>query len=95
MRPCKFKATINYLDAEGKEQKYDCGGQVFISDPEHVDTICVAKAFELPACNYNQNNSSVSITIECSISSKENRKYNREMFLDCIYLSPVRESNEE
>ena len=95
MRPCKFKATINYLDAEGKEQKYNCGGKVFISDPEHVDTICVAKAFELPACNYNQNNSSVSITIECSISSKENRNYNREMFLDCIFLSPVRESNEE
>lgn len=95
MRPCKFKATINYLDAEGKEQKYNCGGKVFISDPAHVDTICVAPAFELPACNYNQNNSSISITIECSISSKENSKYNREMFLDCIFLSPVRESNEE
>ncbi len=95
MRPCKFKATINYLDENGQNAKYNCGGEVFITDPTKVDTICVAKAFELPACNYNQNNSSVSITIECSISSKENTKYNRQMYLDCIFLNPVRENNEE
>ena len=95
MRPCKFKATINYLDEEGKEVKYNCGGKVFITDPAKVDTICVAEAFELPACNFNQNNSSVSITIECSISSRENKSYNRQMYLDCIFLSPVRENNEE
>lgn len=95
MRPCKFKATINYLDEDGKAVKYNCGGKVFTTDPAKVDTICVAEAFELPACNYNQNNSSVSIMIECSISSKENSKYNREMYLDCIFLSPVRENNEE
>lgn len=84
-RPCKFKATINYIDADGNDAKYDCG--TFTSDPYHVDTIKVA-TFTLPACNYNQSNDKVSLTITCNISARENAQYNREMYLDCIFLRP-------
>ena len=90
MRPCKFKATINYIDSLGAEQTYDCGGQTFTSNPYKVDTIVVAQAFKLPACNYNQSNEKIRLTIQCNISSKENSKYNRAMYLDGILLRPVR-----
>lgn len=90
MRPCKFKATINYIGEDGTAQSYACnGGKSFTSDPAVVDTITVAEAFRLPACNYNQNNSKVTITLTCDISVRENARYNREMYLDCIFLRPV------
>lgn len=84
-RPCKFTATINYVDADDKDAKEECG--TFISDAYNVDTIKV-KTFKLPACNYDQNNDKVSLTITCNISAKENTKYNRNMYLDCIFLRP-------
>ncbi len=89
MRPCKFKAIVNYVDADGTAKSYDCnGGKAFITDPNVVDTITVAKGFRLPACNYNQNNNKVSITLQCDISVRENARYNREMYLDAIFLQP-------
>ncbi len=88
MRPNKFKVTVNYIDEEGNAQKYDCGGTSFTNDPAVVDTIVVAEKFKLPACNFNQNNDKVSLTISCNISNRENSKYNREMYLDAIFLRP-------
>lgn len=89
LRPYKFKAIINYIDENGVEQHYRCnGGKDFTNDKNKVDTVVVAEGFKLPACNYNQNNDKISITIACSISAKENSKYWREMYLDCIFLRP-------
>ncbi len=88
MRPCKFKAAINYIDENGVAQTYNCGGGTFTNTPDRVDTIMVAEGFKLPACNFDQNNDKVSVTITCSISAKEAAKYNREMYLDCIFLRP-------
>ncbi|MCI6491920.1 MAG: fasciclin domain-containing protein [Prevotella sp.] len=88
MRPCKFKATINYIDEDGTPQTYDCGGKTFTTDPARVDTVMLAEDFKLPACNYDQNNEKVSVTITCSITNKESARYNREMYLDCIFLRP-------
>lgn len=93
MRPCKFKATINYVDEDGVAQSYNCGGTSFTSRPAVVDTITVAKAFRLPACNYNQSNSKFTITLTCDINVRENSRYNREMYLDCIFLRPCDEAS--
>ncbi len=100
LRPCKFKATINYLDEKGKAAKFDCqneadGKSEFKSDPFRTDTVLLARGFHFPACNYGQSNSSVNIRIQCSITSSQNAQYSREMFLDCIYLRPRTSKSEE
>ena len=87
-RPCKFKATINYIDEDGKAKTYNCGGKAFTTDPNKVDTIMVAKNFRLPVCNYDRDNEKISITITCDVNAKEATRYNREMYLDCIFLRP-------
>lgn len=88
LRPCKFKATINYVDLDGKAQTFNCGGTQFQSDPERVDTIVLAEAFQLPACNYDQQDIKVSVTLTCSILARETSRFARELYLDCIYLRP-------
>lgn len=89
VKPCKFKADINYVDEKGKSQKFKCNaGKDIKSDPEKVDTIVLAEAFTFPTCNYDQNNTNVTVKLTCSISPLENTKYAREMYLDCIYLRP-------
>lgn len=88
LRPCKFKATINYFDEKGKSQSFNCDNTQFQTDPERVDTVVLASAFHFPACNYNQNNSRITVTLQCSIIARETAKFAREMYLDCIYLRP-------
>ena len=58
------------------------------SDPERVDTVVLAPAFHFPATNYAQSTNKISLTIKCSITARENARFNREMLLDCIYLRP-------
>lgn len=92
-RPCKFKATINYKDEAGKAAKFDCvneadGKSEFKSDPLRVDTVLLARDFHFPSCNYGQSNTNFNIKITCSITSSQNAQYQREMYLDCIYLKP-------
>lgn len=87
-KPCKFKAYINYIDENGNSKRYDCGSAGFKTSKGNVDTICVAQDFYLPACNYEQNNNKVSLTIECAVNSREASTYDRNMYLDCIYLKP-------
>lgn len=94
LRPCKFKATLNYVDEKGAEQKFTFDNKTFTSDPEHVDTLVLAEAFHLPACNYDQSDIKVSLKLQCSILARENSQYAREMYLDCVYLRPRRISNE-
>jgi hypothetical protein len=88
MRKCKFKATINYVDLTGKPQSFNCNNTQFQNNPEKVDTIVLAEAFHLPACNYDQSDIKVSVKLQCSITTRETSSYAREMFLDCIYLRP-------
>lgn len=92
-RPCKFKATINYVDEQGAAKTFDCGNVTFTSNPLCVDTIVLARGFHFPACNFDQVNSKISVRLTCSITARETRNYAREMYLDCIYLRPT--TNEE
>jgi len=94
LRPCKFKAAVNYVDAAGKAQTYNCGNTQFKTDPVRVDTIVLAEAFRFPTSNYDQNNTKITVKLQCSILARETSKYAREMYLDCIYLRPKRISNE-
>ena len=99
VRPCKFKATINYIDEKGKAQTYTClneeGKNEFTSDPYRVDSILLARDFKFPSCNFGQNNTNFSIKIQCSITARQTSQYAREMFLDCIYLRPHTSKSEE
>ncbi|MDE7089831.1 MAG: hypothetical protein K2O54_06900, partial [Prevotella sp.] len=88
LKPCKFKATINYVATDGSAKSFDCDNVQFKSDPEKVDTVVLAEAFPFPTTNFNQNTSKVSLTLKCSITARENANYSREMLLDCIYLRP-------
>ena len=88
LRPCKFKANINYVEANGKEGTFNCNNTQFQSNPERVDTVVLAEAFHFPATNYNQNTNKISLTLKCSITARETSRYSREMLLDCIYLRP-------
>lgn len=95
MKPCKFKATINYVDTAGVEKTFNCNNTQFQNQPERVDTIVLAEAFEFPACNYNQNDIKVSVKLQCSILARETSRFSREMYLDCIYLRPKRMKMED
>ena len=87
-KPCKFKAVINYVDETGAPATDNFSGTQFITNAEKVDTVVLAEAFRFPACNYNQINDKISLTLQCQFPSRENSKYSREMYLDCIYLRP-------
>lgn len=97
-RPCKFKANINYLDIEGKAQSYACkspdGKTEFENNPERVDTVLIAENFSFPAYNYGES-AKFSVKLSCSITARQTATYNREMFLDCIYLKPRTSKSEE
>lgn len=86
-KPCAFTATINYLDADGNQKTYTTG-KTYYSDKLCVDTITVAEDFEFPVCNYDMNNSNVSISISANVGSRETGKYTRNMYLDAIVLTP-------
>ena len=92
LRPCKFKANINYVDEKGAEKNFACKNSEdkteFQSDPERVDTVVLAENFHFPACNYGQDEIKISLKLTCSITSRQTSSYAREMFLDCIYLRP-------
>jgi hypothetical protein len=90
-RPNKFKATLKYYDVKGKLQTYNCGNATFMNNINKVDTIVLAKAFKLPTCNYQQDNTNVTLTLTCSILARETSTYLRETFIDCIYLKPISE----
>lgn len=90
MKPCKFRANINYVDTAGVEKTFNCNNTQFQNEPERIDTIVLAEAFEFPTCNYNQTDIKVSVRLQCSILARETSRYSREMYLDCIYLRPRR-----
>lgn len=87
-RPNKFRATIGYVDENGTNKTFTCNNTQFSTDPEKVDTIWVAKDFHFPTSSYGLDDVKATIKIQCSIGALENKKYSREMYLDCIYLRP-------
>ncbi len=99
LRPNKFKATINYIDMDGKEQSFSCktadDKTEFQNQTERVDTILLAENFKFPTCNFEQNNTNFSIRMACSITTRQTASYSREMYLDCIFLKPRTSKSEE
>lgn len=87
-KPCKFEATINYVDEKGASQSFNCNKQEFETDPTRIDTIVLAENFHFPAANYATNEIKVSVKLKCKIPTAQTAKYSREMYLDCIYLRP-------
>ena len=88
LRPCKFKADVNYVDLDGKDKTFNCDNKVFQTDPTKVDTVVLAEAFHFPASNYGQSTNKFNLTLKCNIGPLETSKFSREMLLDCIYLRP-------
>lgn len=89
-RPNKFKVSLNYLDADGNQQVITSGdiiNDMFYDQPV-ADTITVLENVALPVCNYDMDNSNVSLTITANVGARETGKYSRRMFLDAIILTP-------
>ncbi len=95
MLATKFKAFIGYADENGEMQEFDCNGTVFQNDPARVDTIVLAEAFHFPASNYAQTDIKATVRLQCNIMGREGNRFNREMYLDCIYLRPRTSKTEE
>src|SRR5574344_275982 len=91
VRPNRFKATVSYYNEKGRLTTYNCGNTMFTNNINKVDTIVIAKGFKFPSCNYKQDQTTVTVTLTCSIQPRETSKYLREIFLDCIYLKPIAE----
>ena len=90
-RPCRFTATINYYDEDGKEQHYVCNdGSPINTNPDEIDVIRVA-TFKFPTCNYGQSVGQPTITLTCNIRPNENARYDRNFYLDTIVLKRAKE----
>lgn len=87
-KPNKFKATLNYVDENG-EKKSEVFGKEVTSDGHRVDSVLIGR-FTFPVCNYQQQEATVSLQLQCSITNRQTQ-YSREMFLDCIYMKPVKD----
>jgi len=88
-RPCRFRATLYYTDASGKPIFINCAnGGYFSNNAYKLDTVCVAQGFKFPTCNLNQNEVTVSLKLLSYVTSGQMTTYNREMFIDCVYLKP-------
>ena len=92
LKPCKFQAEISYVDENGVTQTFNCDNTKFTTDPTRVDTVMLAENFRLPVCNYDQTNMKFTVKLKCSILARESNQFSREMFLDCIYLRPRNEN---
>lgn len=87
--PCKFRSTLYYADAKGLTQYKNLGTTgIFYSNPNKLDTVVVAPGFKFPTCNLNQLVVTVSLKITGFVMPSETNKYNREMYIDCVYLKP-------
>lgn len=105
LKPYQFKADLGYLDENGIKKTYSCSWtdekgkkqtKFNTNDPARVDTIWVAKGYEYPTCNvYDQQNDNFYLTLTCSMSAAENKKFTRPILIDCILLKPSKEAEEE
>lgn len=91
-KPNKFKATLNYKDENGDTQSQAFDKEIS-NNAYVVDSVLIGQ-FTFPVCNYQQQDATVSLQLQCSITNRQTN-YSREMFLDCIYLKPVSPTEEE
>ena len=91
-KPNKFIATLSYVDEQGEQRTEEFKTEL-TSNGVQVDTVKVGR-FTFPTCNYGQQDATVSLQLQCSITSRQT-SYSREMFLDCILLKPVTEESED
>ena len=61
----------------------------FSNNPYQTDSVLIGQ-FTFPTCNYQQQETTVSLQLKCSITNRQTN-FSREMFLDCIYLKPISE----
>lgn len=87
-KPNKFKATLTYVDENGETQS-EVYNTEMTNNAHRVDTVKIGR-FTFPTCNYQQQDATVTLQLQCSITNRQTA-YSREMFLDCIYLKPVSE----
>ena len=90
-KPNKFKAQLTYTDLDGSKKTVDYGTEIRSSGTQ-IDTLLIGR-FTFPVCNYRQPDAGVTLQIQCSITNRQTQ-FSREMYLDCIYLKPVIESEE-
>lgn len=93
IKPNKFKALLTYVDEQGETQSYNFEDKEFTNDATKADTVVLGR-FQFPVCNYQQQDATVNLQIQCSIGRRET-KYSRNMLLDCIYFKPVSDEAEE
>ncbi len=90
-KPNKFVAQVSYMDEEGKKVTTKQTAALS-NDGTKVDTV-VLQRIKFPVCNYQQQTSTVSVTLTCNMRTTD-KNFSREMYLDCIYLRPVTEKEE-
>ena len=91
-KPNKFITELTYMDENGEMQALELDDPL-TNDDTRVDTVKITR-FTFPVCNYQQQNATVQLKIKSNVSRRETN-YSREMFLDCIYLKPVSDEDNE
>lgn len=92
-KPCRFTAQVNYVDEKGKKQSFSCS--TFQNNPNRVDTLVLAENFVFPVCNYGETNQKISVELRCNIIAIQNKLYDRNLYLDCIYLRPRKSESDK
>ncbi len=87
-RPFKFRASLTYTDAAGKVVTNSFSNVAFTNNPYKVDTVCVAPSFKFPTCNFKQDMTTVNLKLQVYVTNTETKTHSREMYIDCIYLTP-------
>ncbi len=91
-KPVKLKFSLTYNDEKGNSRTIVCrdsaGSNIYETDPSKLDTVLVLSNYTFPVANYGQENNTVMLKLETSITSKETALYTREMLIDCICLKP-------
>jgi hypothetical protein len=92
-KPSKFSATLSYYSTVGNVVTQTCRGKeganlsAFENNKFKVDTITLT-TIKFPTCNYNQQNITVSIRLQSTVTAKEMTKYTPKLYIDCFYLKP-------
>lgn len=91
-KPNKFVAKLHYVDENGEMKVHEFKDEVTNSGT-NIDTVKIG-TFTFPVCNYGQNDATVRLEIDCSVTVRQT-SYSREMYLDCILFKPVIENEDE
>lgn len=94
-KPNKFVATITYRNKDGAMLVSQCLNEKgkatkFVNDVSKIDTMLL-DTITFPTCNFAQDAPTVTVQLKIDMLSSETRSYSNTMYLDCIYLEPVKE----